>query len=261
MFGIVEEFYPEISIFHLVRPLGSYMPRVSSLMQNPNPFGALMSLGIIYSILLRKDETINRAEFIISMILFAICAFLSGSRNAVFVLLAGITILFIYREISLGKNIMKWIISLTSGCLFLFFIYIISEDQSRYIMQHYVHGEGSDRLLLFNRALHEFAHRPITGIGIEVFSKHIGTQVLGRDVYHTHNIILNIMVELGAVGLILSIFTIYYILKGVNFRVHKIAIAVIIIFVSQMFDYYFHDVTYAAVSFYLMASAANSQYE
>jgi hypothetical protein len=65
IFGIVEEFSSEISIFHLVRPFGSYMPRVSSLMQNPNPFGSLMSLGAILSILLRKDKTINRSELII----------------------------------------------------------------------------------------------------------------------------------------------------------------------------------------------------
>jgi hypothetical protein len=262
IFGIVEVVSPEIRIFHLVRPFGSSMPRVSSLMQNPNPFGSLMSLGVIISVLLRKNETINRAEFVISIILFTIGVFLSGSRNAVFVLLTGLIILFAYREISVKINIIKWIVSLVSGCLFLLIIiYIISEDQFRHITQHYFYGEGSDRLLLFKRALHEITLRPITGIGIEVFSKHIGTQLLGRDVYHTHNIMLNILVELGVVGLFLSLLFAYNLLKGLNYKDPRIIIPIITIFASQMFDYYFHDVTYAAISFYFIALAANSKNE
>jgi O-antigen ligase len=61
-----------------------------------------------------------------------------------------------------------------------------------------------------------------------VFSKHIGTQVLGSDVYHTHNIVLNILVGLGAVGLILSILLTFNILKGVNYKDPRINIPVII---------------------------------
>ena len=262
MFGIVEEFYPEISIFHLIRPFGSYMPRVSSLMQNPNPFGSLMSLGVIYSILLRKDETINGAEFTISIILFIICAFLSGSRNAVFVLLMGFIFLAAHQELKFTKRALKWLIPIAVALVFcIFFLSIYYGDQVNYLASHYLHGEGSRRILIWKRALYEIVHHPISGIGIEVFSKHIGIEISGTDIYHTHNILLNILVELGIVGLILSLLFVYNLLKGLNFKDAKIAVPITMILVSQIFDYYSHDVTYAAISLYFLALAANSKNE
>jgi O-antigen ligase len=262
MFGIVEEFYPEISIFHLIRPFGSYMPRVSSLMQNPNPFGSLMSLGVIVVILLRNDRAISRVELFMGSILFTLNAFLSGSRNAVIILMCGVVVFLAYQKISLKKNNIIWIVSFVCGSLlFLIIFYIFYHDQVTYIVYHYLHGEGSTRFVIWRRALYEFAHHPFSGIGIQVFSKHIGIQVLGSDVFHTHNIMLNILVELGAVGLFLSLLFAYNLLKGLNYKDPRITIPIIIILASQMFDYYLHDVTYAAISFYFLALAANSKNE
>jgi O-antigen ligase len=258
VFGIIEEVYPKAGIFYLLRPYETYMPRVASLMQNPNPFGSLMSLGVIYSILLRKDGTLYRSEFIIGTILFTLFAFLSGSRNAVIVLLMGLIILAAYREIKFTKEILKWLIFI-SGVIYLYYIYL--GDHANYILHHYLHGESSYRILIWKRALYEIAHNPIFGIGIEVFSKHIGTQVLGQDIYHTHNIVLNILVELGVVGLILSLLFIFNLFKGINYSDPRITMPILMIFAAQIFDYYLHDVTYAAIVFYFMAVAANSKNE
>lgn len=264
-FGVLEEISPLLSIFKIIKSDYTCFPRISSLMQNPNPFGLLMSMGIILAIILRNDGTISGIECIVNCILFILTTLLSGSRNAVITFLFGFILLFAYREIRLGRRSVNWFAAIV-GCILIiiFMSFLVSENKMTYIANnitgHLVQSEGSTRLLLMKRSMLEFAQQPFTGIGVEVFSTYIGPQVISGSIgYHTHNIITNILVELGMVGLLLAVSIFCSLLKGVNWRDTITVIPILMIITSQMSDYFFHDYTFPAVAFFLLALAANSK--
>lgn len=264
IFGIIEQIYPNLKSFQIVRPGVSPYPRIASLMQNPNPFGVLMSLGVFLGILLYKARVISRLELYPASTIFMITVFGAGSRNAFLVLAVGVTLLFLTKVVRLNKNLSRILLITALLVLLLFLINKATNDK---IMSHIakqfpivnVSTYSPERFLLWERGMSEFIKHPVFGIGIEVFPKHIGPQILGPGYWHVHDIFLNLLVELGAVGLVLFLLLTYHLLKMADFRNPLVSIPIILILTSQAFDYFFHDATFATVSFYFLAYAANSK--
>ena len=103
--------------------------------------------------------------------------------------------------------------------------------------------------------------RPITGVGIEVFEKVIGKRIRKEEGYHTHNLFLNILVELGIPGFLLFLIFIYSLLKRADWFSPIIGILLILIFAAQMVDFFMHDFTFTTIGLYFLAEAGNSQHE
>lgn len=268
VFGIVEKIYPQIWNLKALQLLrGSFPPvdthRIASFLFNPNPFGFLMSFGIFLGLVLYANDgnkTLSRYWFYLGSISFSTTAILSGSRNAWFVLIVGVLFVGLYRVIKI-----KYIITVLVASLGLLFIIVLlskgSMDffaimNSRFI-ETFQNGLG-ERVLLWKQAIIEFYQHPIFGIGMEVFSKHIGTQVLGGN-YHTHNIILNILVELGIVGFAIVLLFIVTLLERVNISNPIVAIPLALLFVSQMFDYFFFNAPFMTIFLFFLAFACNSK--
>lgn len=265
-FGIVEKIYPQIwnlKALQLLRgsfPVDTYR---ASLLFNVNPFGVLMFFGIFLGLVLYANDgnkTLSRYWFYLGSISFSTTAILSGSRNAWFVLIVGVLFARLYRVIKI-----KDIITVIIASLGLLFIMVLLSKGSmdffaimnaRFI-ETFQNGLG-ERVLLWKQAIVEFYQHPIFGIGMEVFSKHIGTKVLGGN-YHTHNIILNILVELGIVGFTIALLFIAILLRRANISNSIVAIPLALLFVSQMFDYFFFNAVFMNILLYFMAFACNSK--
>lgn len=261
LFGIVEAANPYLRIFQMMRPQGDFLPRVASLMQNPNPFGVLMSLGVVLTVLLKKYGKISRFEFLAATLLFIVSIVLSGSRNAMVTVVMGIIILFIYRIITPNRKMLLAGIGICVSAAVLTVGVLTYEYPGalRDTTEHLLKGNIESRMLLYREAIAQIAQHPVAGVGIEVFSKHIAVQFTGDDGLHTHNIILQLFAELGIVGLSLSIVLAFFLIRNANYRNPLIAAPLLVILSAQIFDFLFHDYTFPATAFMIAAIAANSK--
>ncbi|MEW6102603.1 MAG: O-antigen ligase family protein [bacterium] len=251
IFGIIEAFFPNLFIFHLLRPpesLGVY-PRISSFLQSPNIFGVLMACGLILGLILK----VSKIELYFSILLFIINLSLSSSRNGWLVFILGLFLASLYnKRITLTK------ISLLI-CIFLFLIASFQVSRVRLGLRSLFFD--SARITLWKAALYEVSKRPITGIGLRVFDEHVASKIFEKKGYHTHNLFLNILVELGIPGFFLSLIFIYSLLKKVDFYNPLASIPITIVFFSQMVDFFIHDFTFTIISLYFLAFASNSKIE
>ncbi len=340
LFGIIEYLFPHLWFFY---PLGDessnmYL-RISSLMQGPNQFAILMSLGLLLTLILYKKKAVSALEFYFNTGLFIIVLSLAASKNGWLILLVGISLAWLYKTIKLrgaffivslllffilffpistyhlgmGRNnifplqnlfagqtkqfgsLGKWVsrkhipLGLDFNCSvaktnkplpLLKKSRDAFEGQSLKVFATHIDNESSDkdsdklapsaerfsvlleplnvRILLWKAAIHEIIKSPIIGMGIQVFEKRVGMQIFKIDNYHTHNLLLNILVSTGVPGLLLAFLMVYSLLKKADFYSPIIGIPVIIIFSGQIFDFFFHDFTFIAIAFYFLAEAGNS---
>lgn len=276
IFGIVEFFHPNFWLFKLFRspePSGFY-PRISSFMKYPNQYGVIMSLGVILGVSLYKKREIKASEFYVSFFLFAINSVLAGSRNGWLIFIVGLPILLVYKLMNIRTLLLVlpfWIITLllfSNAVLHTLHldkkILIWGSDEIKVLNRKVVdsttlEASMSGRVQIWKAAIKESFKKPITGMGIEVFGKHVGFKAVGFAVYHTHNIILNILIELGAVGLILFLGFVYNLLKKAKLSEPIFPISILSLFIAQTFDYFLmHDYIYTITTFFFLASAGNS---
>jgi O-antigen ligase len=124
-------------------------------------------------------------------------------------------------------------------------------------------SDPSARTTLAKEAIGNIIKRPFTGVGLGVFAEHIqSSSSWGGKGVHTHNLVLNILVELGIPGFILSLTFLWSLLKKAKLNKAIISIPVIIIFASQITDYFMlHDSTFTILAVYFLAEAGNSKIE
>jgi O-antigen ligase len=120
---------------------------------------------------------------------------------------------------------------------------------------------STERLKLWKVAIDEIIYRPVTGVGIQVFDKIIAKKIRNEEGYHTHNLFLNILVELGIPGLLLFLIFIYSLLKRADLYRPIIAIPLLMVFSAQLVDFFIHDFTFTTIGLYFLAEAGNSQHE
>jgi O-antigen ligase len=281
VFGIVEYLFHDLWFFPLLRSPRSLdvYPRISSLLQWPNQLGILMGVGIPLGLLLHKDKSISDLEFYFGLFLLTIVISLAASRNAWLILLLGIFLAWLWRVITLRKGL--------SIIIFLFFCVLFFPIATHQLgirgskllpLSKHVPGKirvvdlnkpalftpretSTSRLVLWKAAIHEISKRPVTGVGIEVFEKIIGKRIRKEEGYHTHNLFLNILVELGIPGLLLFLVFIYSLLKRADLYRPIIGIPLIMVFAAQLVDFFMHDFTFTTIGLYFLAEAGNSQHE
>jgi len=307
IFGIIEFFLPDMWLIKLLRIPDSLLvyPRISSLLQWPNQFGVLMSIGALMSFFLYKEKAISRVEFSLSTLMFIIATSLSASRGGWLVLIAGVFLAWLYRAVKLRGAIaiiglLTFFIllfpvstmqsGLKSNNLFPLLNFLIPtneqspndntiqagldkkiDTQSSFIIKKIeatssLEGASpsstlSSRLILWNIAKEEFTKNPVTGLGIQAFNCLIGPDIVPdakHNTHNTHNIFLNILVELGFPGMILSLIFIYRLYQRTDLTNPAVCVPVVMIFTGQLFDFYLHDFTFTIFSLLCLATAGNS---
>jgi O-antigen ligase len=203
---------------------------------------------------------------------------LAASRNSWLLLPLGILLAWLYRVITLRKGLC--IVGFLVFCILFFPIathqlgirgsklFPLSKHIPGKIWVVYLNKQAlltpretsTSRLVLWKAAMCEISKRPITGLGIEVFEKIIGKGIRREEGYHTHNLFLNILVELGIPGLLLFLVFIYSLLKRADLYRPIIVIPLLMIFAVQMVDFFIHDFTFTAIGLYFLAEAGNSQH-
>jgi O-antigen ligase len=269
--AFLEVLFPKNWIFKLLK-FPSYYPQIGSIMQNPNQFGVIVSIGLCLSLILEKQKKISKFELYISEFIFLIPLALSGSRNGWLIFILGMVLLLIYKIISIRKMIFL---------LILWFLCIISIPVSTYriglgnskifplinlfstnpseIRLPSPLGTALSRFSLWQAGIIEIIKRPITGIGIGAFAEHIGLQVFKLKGYHAHNIFLNVLVEQGIIGLLLFTNFLVRIASKVKYANPVVLIPIVMFLVSQMPDVFVEDYTFTTIEFYFLAAAINSR--
>ncbi|HAZ44265.1 MAG TPA: hypothetical protein DDW76_24445 [Cyanobacteria bacterium UBA11369] len=270
MIGILESIFPHSEVLNLIRYPDSY-PRISSIMQGPNQFGVLMSIGAMLALSLYKNRSITKLELCISLSLFILLTAQSASRNAWFVFTIGILLLWLMRIIHfrgslvlascLAICILSLPVSYQRLNLKLFPVSPINQE----IVSPQPKKVGTQapssykaRLVLWQAAIDEFSKKPITGIGIGTFAEHVGIRFTGRTGFHVHNIFLQVLVELGIPGCLLFMLFLGSLMKHINLDDASIVITISLVLLSQMVDCFINDYGFTAIALYFVAAAANS---
>ncbi len=285
--GIIQYFFPSLWLFKvLTYKLDSFYPRISSLMQWPNQFAVVMAIGVSLALILYKNRGISKFEFYLSLVLFLADISLALSRNGWLMLLLGIFLLWLYKIINIKEIII--IMSIWIFCMLLFplptYRLGIKDSNVFPLMNTVIHIGGGEpqitvqnptvkavavasdpsaRTTLAKEAIGDIIKRPFTGVGLGVFAEHIqSSHSWGGKGVHTHNLVLNILVELGIPGFILLLTFLWSLLKKAKLNKAIISIPVIIIFASQITDYFMlHDSTFTVLTVYFLAEASNSKIE
>lgn len=274
LIGILESIFPHSEVLNLIRYPDSY-PRISSIMQGPNQFGVLMSIGAMLALILYNNRSITKLEFCISLSLFILLTAQSASRNAWFVFTSGILLLWLARIIRFRGSL------LLAGCLAICILFLpisyhrlnlnqiqVARAVNSQVNQEKVHPKklGTQepssykaRLVLWEAGIDELIKKPMTGIGIGAFAEHVGIRFTGRTGFHVHNIFLQVLVELGIPGCLLFIFFLVSLVKNINLDDASIVITISLFLLSQLVDCFINDYGFTAIEFYFLASAANSK--
>ncbi|MBD2728423.1 O-antigen ligase family protein [Nostoc sp. FACHB-892] len=269
--AFLETFFPKYWIFKLLK-FPSYYPQIGSIMQNPNQFGVIVSIGLCLSLILEKQKKISKFELYISEFIFLIPLALSGSRNGWLIFILGMVLLLIYKIISIRKMI--FLLSLWFLCIISIpvstyriglvnskifpLINLFSTNPSEIRLPSPL-GTALSRFSLWQAAIIEIIKRPITGIGIGAFAEHIGLQVFKLKGYHAHNIFLNVLVEQGIIGLLLFTNFLVRIASKVKYANPVVLIPIAMFLASQMPDVFVEDYTFTTIEFYFLAAAINSR--
>ncbi|WP_392533164.1 O-antigen ligase family protein [Nostoc sp. C117] len=271
VFGFLEALVPNHWIFELLK-FPSFYPQIGSIMQNPNQFGVIMSIGLCLSLILEKQKNISEIELYISEFLFLTSLAFSASRNSWLIFIFGIILLLIYKIINVKKMII--IISLWFLCIISIpvstyriglgdskifpLINLFLPNPSDIVLPSPV-GTALSRFALWQAAIIETIKRPITGIGVGVFAEHIGVKVFGVKGFHAHNIFLNVLVEQGVTGLLIFTNFLLQIASKVKYANPVTIVPIMMFLASQMPDFFVEDYTFTTIEFYFLAAAINSR--
>lgn len=274
--GILESAFPHCQFLNWLRYPDHY-PRISSIIQGPNQFGVLMALGAILAIILLHQRLISRWEFTLSIGCLIVLICLSASVNSWIVFTLGISLTVLFRLCTWKQA--ATLASLWLICLLVFPLsaYRLLPEQStvspierqttQSLLDAYdrpvvTHPElrkssFSARSFLWKEALNQAVQKPISGLGVGVFAEHIGSQYYQSKGYHAHNLFLSIFTELGIGGLLIFLSLVSFFLSQFCFKNFEISIPLVLLGMSQMFDFFINDYTFITIALYYLSDAVN----
>ena len=267
--GIVEYFYPQLKLLDLLKTEIFY-PRITSILQNPNSFGVLMAIAAIITVILYKQKHLNTWQLLLQESIFITTTSLSGSRNSWLVLIFGLGLLLYFRLISyklVGLMAVTFILSIwflpvskyrvgfSDLSTISNFSLIKLTDKPLELQLPDPQGTAFSRLLLWQRAIQEVKQRPITGLGMGVFSEHISSQVFGKSGFNTHNLLLDISVDLGLPGLLIVVVGIAKLWQKVVRTNPLVIIPLILLLIAQLVDFFLYDFSFTTIEIFLIAAA------
>ncbi len=163
-------------------------------------YSRILSVAVVASIY--QWMKTGRILWLFGIPFFITSIFLSGSRGAVFALLVSLMVLLLMNSFWVARNIL-WISLVGFVAWLLRGVSFIEESTSYFWSSLWLAGNSNndlylaDRDVIFQDAIDGFFTRPVFGNGLGAF------EIFGRENY-PHNIILNIAVDGGTIGLFLA---------------------------------------------------------
>jgi len=269
--GVLEVVFPGSAFFRLFRSDQSLTiyPRVASVLPWPNQYGVLMGVGALLIQRRRIEGGLGRATSWFATLLLLTQVAQSGSRNAWLVLVLGLAW-------AAGRGILGLGRSLVVGVLFLAVVLVLPvssrqtglwdeplvESTSFILRENEAHSTSlsppglslSLRRQLWQEGWEELSKHPITGIGLDAFPRTGGVAVMGRQSFNTHNLALNIAVELGLVGLVLALVVAARLVRRRNPNSRLAEMALVMMLGAQVLDCFVYDAAYMTLGCFFAAA-------
>lgn len=260
-------------------------PRIASLMTWPNQFGVLLTISITLALILYKEKYISKVEIIFSVSCMIVLLSLTGSRNAWLMFAISMLALRILKITSVRGNILLVGIFIVS--LFTFFVPVnqlgiynhpvfpftmhlktLTKDtafssfsysaKSERIKNKFKSQEQNprERLTRWKRAFELWLDYPLTGIGFRAYSI-LWEQDYAEAHQNPDNLFITVLVENGIIGVFLGFLFCFLLFLNYDWSKLIVTIPIIIFFISQILDYFIHDITFMVIFFYIFAYAFN----
>lgn len=221
LLGVTESFFPESALFWLFRDGRSLsiLPRISSILPWPNPYGVLMAAGVALAESLASARIVASRTTLFASLLFLSQAAQSGSRNAwgvVGLVLAARAVRAVREGGAL--RVAGLAAFFAAGLYFLpvaaFQLRIErSSPVARALLpNHYVGSTSladpvlslSLRARIWRTAATCIRYQPVLGLGPGVFTRYATPPLMNRVGLNAHCLPLNLAVDLGLPGLALG---------------------------------------------------------
>jgi len=269
--GTLEVIFPGSAFLRLFRSDSSLTmyPRVASVLPWPNQYGVLMGIGALLTQLRSPDNPVaDRFSWIVT-IFFLTQVAQSGSRNAWLVVLFGLLWVVGRRFLSARRG-------LVLGVVFIAIVFVLPVSSRQTGLWDKPPVEATQFLLrenevastslsppglslslrskLWREGWAALRDHPLTGIGLDAFPRTGGLRVMGKEGFNTHNLPLNIAVELGLVGLVLA--SVFAIQLARNRKPgNRLAeVAVVMVIGGQIIDCFIYDATFMTLSCFFAAA-------
>ena len=192
------------------------------LNQNPNEIGRLVCLGTVLILYFLSLHEKGRWIFISIFSLFCMVALMTGSKNAIFILIFQIG-LYYFLISKKGKRILV-VVAVMMGAYLLFYLFFYNEvlygvigRRLEGLLQLFVGGANIDgstleRLYFMKTAWGVFQNNPMIGVGLNNFSAYL--ELIGyENAVYSHCGFLELLSTLGIVGFGLYYFMYVHVLK------------------------------------------------
>ncbi len=216
--GVTESIFPNLSLWRVFRTEDSLsiQPRVAGFLGWPNQFGLIMAGGLFLNEALGAAGIINRWAIRIARVALITQVAQTGSRNAyltfMIVLVAGTAMRSTHwkRALAVALIFSAAVVLLPVAALQagLGKVYVPQLEPALKGRTWELSPRGqtlSLRSKLWRQAAAEISFDPWTGIGPNVFQESVGPRVMKHTGFNAHNLLLQIAVETGLIGLVLAL--------------------------------------------------------
>ena len=251
--GIMESILPDHLLWRLFRTEDSLsiQPRVASVLGWPNQFGVIMAGGLFLNESLGAACIVNRWAVALARVLLITQMAQSGSRNA-YLTFAIVLI------VAMATKSLQWKRGITAAVIFAAAVVLLPVASLQaglgkvYVPRLEPKLEGrtwelsdkgqsfSLRSKLWRQATAEIAADPVTGIGPNVFQASVGPRVMHRPGFNAHNLLLQITVETGVIGLALALAWATMLWRG-RTPGSAVALPLAVLVLGQFLDCFVHD--------------------
>jgi O-antigen ligase len=265
------------------RELYSGRIRAAATLDNPNTLGCFMALAVLLAVVVRRRFGMGLGLFIPAVVLASAALILSGSRNALVVLLVPLAALLFNRRTigaalgALGIIVLSLIALAPSGSRF---AYLWKSAPTARLNTAPVAADSRSydalraRKMLRQSSLAMFRDHPLFGVGpggvSRAMSAYASAELLAMDggkielrYLNAHNGAINILAEFGGVGALLALLIFLYPAAGIVRRYglfppepeHALVLSILLSFVVDAFFYSMLYMTAATTLFFLLGSS------
>jgi O-antigen ligase/tetratricopeptide (TPR) repeat protein len=235
---------------------------VVGLFYNRNPYSGFLTPLVPISIYLYQKSNKTVFLYMTSFLIFS--NLLSNSRAGMISMLLALFVIFIYFLIKKDKKSAKSIVLTICSGLALFILFTYTTEFLLKQSASLTSAEGGmrasiSRFYFFERTFKLFLESPLFGHGINsikgLFDTVVNYFVFMVSHSHAHNIFLNMLIEIGSVGLLIFLYFLFMVVKGPFFSSRfSLKVALLSFLLHNMYEYNFPAPPFQMLFYTLSAS-------
>lgn len=269
LLGVAESFFPQSLLYGLFREERSLsiLPRISSVLPWPNPYGVLMVAGVALAEGMAAAGQLKRRSALPASLLFLSQVAQSGSRNAWGVAVLALGVMAFRAMVDRSSLRTAGLAAFFAAGLFLLPVaaYQLRIERSSPVARALLPAKyvGSSSLAdpmlslslrgkIWRLALKCIPYQPVLGLGPGVFTRHATPSILSQPGLNAHSLPLGLAVDLGLPGLAFGVLVLVALRPGRWLR-HPAGGALAALLAGQVIDCFLYEPATLVV---MMACAA-----